>query len=84
MDAEKKLDPKELFKTSLSRPWKLLFLEPIVLLLSLYMAIVYGTLYMLFAGEFSVEESQLISTYANCLAQLSLLLYVPNKFTTLH
>lgn len=38
------------FKTALSRPWKLLFREPIVLLLSLYMAIVYGTLYMMFAA----------------------------------
>ncbi|ROT36379.1 MFS general substrate transporter [Sodiomyces alkalinus F11] len=39
----------ESFKAALSRPWALLFKEPIVLLLSLYMAIVYGTLYMLFA-----------------------------------
>ncbi|KAL2823344.1 major facilitator superfamily domain-containing protein [Aspergillus cavernicola] len=38
------------FKTALSRPWVLLFREPIVFLLSLYMAIVYGTLYMLFAA----------------------------------
>ena len=38
------------FKTSLSRPWVLLLKEPIVLLLSIYMAIVYGTLYMLFAA----------------------------------
>ena len=38
------------FKTSLLRPWVLLFLEPIVLLLSIYMAIIYGTLYMLFAA----------------------------------
>ncbi|KAH8425232.1 MFS transporter [Aspergillus melleus] len=38
------------FKTSLSRPWILLFKEPIVLLLSIYMAIIYGTLYMLFAA----------------------------------
>ena len=38
------------FKTSLSRPWILLFREPIVLLLSIYMAIIYGTLYMLFAA----------------------------------
>jgi len=30
------------FKTSLSRPWVLLFREPIVFLLSIYMAIVYG------------------------------------------
>lgn len=33
-----------------SRPWVLLFREPIVFLMSLYMAIVYGTLYMLFAA----------------------------------
>ena len=38
------------FKTALSRPWVLLFREPIVLLLSIYMAIVYGTLYMMFAA----------------------------------
>ncbi|RAL17085.1 MFS transporter [Aspergillus homomorphus CBS 101889] len=38
------------FKTALSRPWILLFKEPIVFLLSLYIAIVYGTLYMLFAA----------------------------------
>jgi multidrug resistance protein len=38
------------FKTALSRPWILLLKEPIVLLLSIYMAIVYGTLYMLFAA----------------------------------
>lgn len=37
-------------RTSLSRPWLLLFREPIVLLLSIYMAIIYGTLYMLFAA----------------------------------
>ncbi|KAJ5895001.1 hypothetical protein N7495_006692 [Penicillium taxi] len=36
------------FGTALRRPWILLFAEPIVLLLSTYMAIVYGTLYMLF------------------------------------
>ncbi|PWY66713.1 MFS general substrate transporter [Aspergillus heteromorphus CBS 117.55] len=36
------------FTTALLRPWILLFAEPIVLLLSLYMAIIYGTLYMLF------------------------------------
>ncbi|KAH8815707.1 major facilitator superfamily domain-containing protein [Xylogone sp. PMI_703] len=37
-------------KTALSRPWILLLLEPIVLLLSIYMAIIYGTLYMMFSG----------------------------------
>lgn len=36
------------FKLSLSRPWVLLFREPIVFLVSIYMAIVYGTLYMMF------------------------------------
>ena len=35
---------------SLTRPWVLLFREPIVLLTSLYISIVYGTLYMFFAG----------------------------------
>jgi MFS family permease len=38
------------YKIALSRPWILLLREPIVLLLSLYMAIIYGTLYMLFAA----------------------------------
>lgn len=38
------------FATALSRPWILLFREPIVLLLSIYMAIIYGTLYMLFSA----------------------------------
>ena len=37
-------------KTALSRPWILLFQEPIVLLLTIYMAIIYGTLYMMFAA----------------------------------
>ncbi|KAI7763185.1 hypothetical protein LZL87_012222 [Fusarium oxysporum] len=36
--------------TSLLRPWILLFKEPIVLLLSIYMAIIYGTLYLFFAA----------------------------------
>lgn len=45
------------FKTALSRPWILLFREPIVLLLSIYMAIVYGTLYMLF-GAFPIVYQQ--------------------------
>ncbi|KAI1737569.1 MFS transporter [Xylaria scruposa] len=35
---------------SFTRPWILLFREPIVLLASLYVSIVYGTLYMFFAG----------------------------------
>jgi multidrug resistance protein len=43
-----RVSPRDAFTTALGRPWILLFSEPIVLLLSLYMAIVYGTLYMLF------------------------------------
>lgn len=47
----------ESLKVALSRPWILLFKEPIVLLLSVYMAIVYGTLYMLF-GAFPIVFQQ--------------------------
>jgi hypothetical protein len=41
---------RETFKTGLSRPWLLLFREPIVMILSIYSAIIYGTLYMLFGS----------------------------------
>ena len=41
---------RKAFRTAILRPWALLFLEPIVLLLSIYMSIVYGTLYLLFAA----------------------------------
>ena len=37
-------------KTTLMRPWILLFKEPIVFLTAIYLAIVYGTLYLLFAA----------------------------------
>jgi multidrug resistance protein len=47
----------QLFKTALSRPWILLFREPIVLLLSIYMAIIYGTLYLMF-GAFPIVFQQ--------------------------
>jgi MFS family permease len=40
----------EAMKTALTRPWILLIKEPIVTIMSIYMAIVYGTLYMLFAA----------------------------------
>jgi multidrug resistance protein len=43
----------ESMKIALTRPWILLIKEPIVLLLSTYMAIVYGTLYLLF-GAFPI------------------------------
>ncbi|KAF2276256.1 MFS multidrug transporter-like protein [Westerdykella ornata] len=48
-----KLTVTEAFSTNLKRPWLLLFCEPIVLILSLYMAIVYGILYLLF-GAFPI------------------------------
>jgi multidrug resistance protein len=48
-----KVTPRAAFEKALSRPWALLFLEPIVLLISIYMAILYGTLYMLF-GAFPI------------------------------
>lgn len=43
----------EAFGTGMKRPWILLFREPIVFLLSLYMAVIYGTLYLLF-GAFPI------------------------------
>jgi hypothetical protein len=46
----------EALQTALSRPWILLFREPIVFILSLYMAIIYGTLYMLFSAYPIVYE----------------------------
>lgn len=49
---------KEAVSTALSRPWILLFREPIVLLLSIYMAIIYGTLYMMFAAFPIVYQQQ--------------------------
>jgi MFS family permease len=48
-----KISLGEAFSTGLKRPWVLLFTEPIVLLLSLYHAIIYGILYMLF-GAFPI------------------------------
>lgn len=40
--------PKELFTRAIVRPTKLLFLSPICSLMSLYLSLVYGTLYVLF------------------------------------
>ncbi|RGP67651.1 mfs-multidrug-resistance transporter [Fusarium sporotrichioides] len=37
-------------KTTLTRPWVLLFKEPIVLITSVYISIIYGTMYMCFAA----------------------------------
>ncbi|KAJ9096132.1 hypothetical protein QFC20_006507 [Naganishia adeliensis] len=46
-----------LYETALSRPWALLFKEPIVFLLAVYMAIIIGTLYLLF-GAFPIVFKQ--------------------------
>ncbi|KIW57825.1 hypothetical protein PV05_02383 [Exophiala xenobiotica] len=48
-----KVTPTAAFKKAIVRPWALLFLEPIVLLISIWMAILYGTLFMLF-GAFPI------------------------------
>ncbi|KAK4157940.1 putative transporter mfs2 [Chaetomidium leptoderma] len=50
MDLSITMPKAQLIKTTLLRPWVLLFREPIVFLTSIYMAIVYGTLYLLFAA----------------------------------
>ena len=52
-DAGGRISGSHALKTALVRPWILLFKEPIVLVLSIYMAIIYGTLYMLF-GAFPI------------------------------
>jgi multidrug resistance protein len=52
-DAGGRISGGQALKTALVRPWILLFKEPIVLVLSIYMAIIYGTLYMLF-GAFPI------------------------------
>jgi hypothetical protein len=59
LDAKKgKVSAAHAFKTALSLPWVLLVSEPIVLLLSVYMAIIYGTLYLMF-GAFPIVFQQL-------------------------
>ena len=58
LDAASTPSVSRAFKTALSRPWVLLFREPIVLLLSIYMAIIYGTLYMMFAAFPIVFQQQ--------------------------
>lgn len=40
----------EIFSTALKRPWIILALEPISLVLALYVAVVYGTLYLIFSA----------------------------------
>ncbi|KAB8211983.1 major facilitator superfamily domain-containing protein [Aspergillus parasiticus] len=45
-----KASTTKILKAALSRPWVLLFREPIVLLLTIYLSIIYGILYLLFAA----------------------------------
>ncbi|KAJ5817209.1 hypothetical protein N7447_009442 [Penicillium robsamsonii] len=49
----------QILTKTMVRPWILLFMEPIVLLLSIYMAIIYGTMYMEFAAFPIVFEKNL-------------------------
>jgi hypothetical protein len=48
--------PRDLFAFSIVRPTKMLFLSPIVFLLSLYVAVIYGYLYLLFTTMTTVFE----------------------------
>jgi MFS family permease len=50
--------PRDLFKSSIFRPLKMLFCSPIVFMLSTYMAIVYGILYLLLTTFFRVFQGQ--------------------------
>lgn len=48
-DLNEPLNPTQMFSEALLRPWKFL-LDPIVLFLSIYIAVIYGTLYLNFAA----------------------------------
>jgi hypothetical protein len=52
------LSAKELFKLSIVRPTKMLILSPIIFILSLFVAVVYGYLYLLFTTITLVFEEQ--------------------------
>jgi len=52
------LPPKEVFTRALGRPFKMLFMSPIVLIMSIHMAVVYGYLYLLFTTFPTVFEGQ--------------------------
>jgi hypothetical protein len=57
MDAEKELDIGRVFLTQLSLPWLLLFQEPIVMIISIYMAIVYVSLRKLWKAHVTLLMS---------------------------
>ncbi|KIX09386.1 uncharacterized protein Z518_00465 [Rhinocladiella mackenziei CBS 650.93] len=50
IDMEHPLVLSEVVRRSLVRPWALLFREPVVFLFTIYMGVVYGTLYLCFAA----------------------------------
>src|SRR5947207_5988680 len=50
--------PKDLFLFSIVRPTKMLFRSPIVFLLSVFVAVVYGYLYLLFTTISTVFEGK--------------------------
>ncbi|RXK35538.1 multiple drug resistance protein [Tremella mesenterica] len=49
-DAKRPITLTAVLKVSLLRPWKFLVIEPIVLILSIYIAIIYGILYLNFSA----------------------------------
>ncbi|KAE8222818.1 hypothetical protein CF319_g4049 [Tilletia indica] len=53
MDKGKNTDFSHILKVNLTRPWQLIAFEPIVIVLSLYIAIIYGVLYSFF-GAFPI------------------------------
>ncbi|RSL95242.1 hypothetical protein CDV31_013973 [Fusarium ambrosium] len=48
--SQKRHSVGQTLKRALLRPWVLLFREPIVLLMTLYLSVIYGTLYLFFAA----------------------------------
>ncbi|KAK5941671.1 hypothetical protein PMZ80_005621 [Knufia obscura] len=67
------LPPREVFLRAIVRPTKMLIFSPIVFLLSLYMAVVYGYLYLLFTTITSLfEQSYGFSQGAAGLAYLGI------------
>jgi hypothetical protein len=64
--------PKEEFNSAIVRPLKMLFLSPIIFLMSLYMAMVYGYLYLMFTtfprvfnGQYGFSDGSVGLTYLN-------------------
>lgn len=62
--------PKEEFNSAIVRPLKMLFLSPIIFLMSLYMAMVYGYLYLMFTtfprvfnGQYGFSDGSVGLTY---------------------